>query len=78
MSMRQWRALKGIFYVLIMASVSIVAIVEQQVFVPVVFLVAAMLIFGIELSEVQIAEFLTISFMEEREQDTKNPKKNDD
>jgi hypothetical protein len=62
MPVNQWRAIKGLVYVLIMGVVATVAIVEQQVFVPIAFILAAMLIFGIEVKEIQIADYISITF----------------
>lgn len=62
MPIQRWRAIKGLLYVLIMAGVAFAGIIEGRWAVPIVFIIGAMLIFGIEINEIMIADRLRITF----------------
>lgn len=62
MTVERWRALKGMFYVLLMGAVATVGILEARVWVPLTFIIAALLIFGVEVREIQIADVLSMQF----------------
>ena len=62
MGIKKWRSLKGIFYVLLMGIVTVVGLRESQILIPVVYILAAGLIFGMELKELAIAHKLCVTF----------------
>ena len=62
MTVRKWRALKGFVYALIITSNAMIGVIEGAWIVPVTSIIAIMLVFGIEISEITIADYLSITF----------------
>ena len=62
MTVRKWRALKGLVYALIITANAMIGVIEGAWIVPVTSILAIMLVFGIEISEIQIADYLSIRF----------------
>lgn len=78
MSVRRWRAVKGFVYVLLIGAVAVTGILERQIIVPIVFIMAAMLIFGIEVKEIQIADYVSVTFFGAFEHDDGGQGEGDD
>jgi len=62
MGVTRWRAIKGLVYVAIMAVVALAGLIENGPFIAISFILAASLVFGIEIKEIQIADYLSIQF----------------
>lgn len=74
MALNHWRALKGLVYVSLMGGVTYAGIINEQLYLPVAFIFAALLMFGIEIREIQIADFLSITFRKDSQTDKENKK----
>lgn len=64
MPLIQWKAFKGVFYATLMATVSIaMSMLPHGSWMQLaVFAATLLIIFGVEFEEVQIANFLTVTF----------------